>query len=87
MDQNQRRKINKNPFILDSKEPTLNYQDFINQEVRYSSLKLLFPEKVDELFKQAENDFCYVLYFLNLIRLLDNYDNLLIYLTICYNSL
>ncbi|MDR1150260.1 MAG: pyruvate:ferredoxin (flavodoxin) oxidoreductase, partial [Clostridiales bacterium] len=47
---------NKNPFILDSKEPTLSYQDFINQEVRYSSLKLLFPEKVDELFKQAELD-------------------------------
>ncbi len=46
----------KNPFSLDSKEPTASFQDFIGSEVRYSSLKLTFPEVADELFKAAEED-------------------------------
>ncbi|MCL2708344.1 MAG: pyruvate:ferredoxin (flavodoxin) oxidoreductase [Defluviitaleaceae bacterium] len=29
----------KNPFIMDSKEPTASFQDFINSEIRYTSLK------------------------------------------------
>ena len=33
----------KNPFVLDSKEPTGNFQDFLNTEVRYTSLKQTFP--------------------------------------------
>jgi pyruvate-ferredoxin/flavodoxin oxidoreductase len=49
-------KENKNPFMLDSKEPTKSFQDFLNNEVRYSSLKLFFPDKADELFKKAEAD-------------------------------
>ncbi|HBR02481.1 MAG TPA: pyruvate:ferredoxin (flavodoxin) oxidoreductase, partial [Ruminiclostridium sp.] len=44
----------KNPFILDSKEPTKSFQDFIKDEVRYSSLKKTFPEIADELFQAAE---------------------------------
>ncbi|HHY06604.1 MAG TPA: pyruvate:ferredoxin (flavodoxin) oxidoreductase [Clostridia bacterium] len=47
---------NKNPFILDSKEPTLNFQDFILGEVRYASLLKTFPEIADDLFAQAEEE-------------------------------
>ncbi len=46
----------KNPFILDSKEPTGDFQEFINGEVRYSSLKRTFPDIAEELFKKAEED-------------------------------
>jgi pyruvate-ferredoxin/flavodoxin oxidoreductase len=46
----------KNPFILDSKEPTGSFRDFILSEVRYSSLAQLFPEKAEELFKKTEDD-------------------------------
>ncbi|QAT60925.1 pyruvate:ferredoxin (flavodoxin) oxidoreductase [Acidilutibacter cellobiosedens] len=46
----------KNPFILDSKEPKEPFMDFINGEVRYTSLKKTFPESADELFKKAEED-------------------------------
>ena len=46
----------KNPFILDSKEPTGNFRDFILSEVRYASLAQLFPEKAEELFKKTEAD-------------------------------
>ena len=44
------------PFTLDSKEPTESYQDFILNEVRYSSLKRAFPEKAENLFARAEAD-------------------------------
>jgi pyruvate-ferredoxin/flavodoxin oxidoreductase len=46
----------KNPFILESKDPTASFQDFIASEVRYSSLKLSFPDAADELFAAAEAD-------------------------------
>lgn len=46
----------KNPFILDSKEPTGDFIEFLNTEVRYTSLKRTFPEVADELFKKAEED-------------------------------
>ena len=44
----------KNPFQLDSKEPSESFQEFIQGEVRYSSLKISFPESADELYDQAE---------------------------------
>ena len=44
----------KNPFQMDSKEPSTSYNDFIMNEVRYSSLARKFPEKAEELFKAAE---------------------------------
>ncbi|MCK4957290.1 MAG: pyruvate:ferredoxin (flavodoxin) oxidoreductase, partial [Candidatus Cloacimonetes bacterium] len=37
----------KNPFILDSKEPTLPVLDFLEGEKRYTSLERTFPEKVE----------------------------------------
>ena len=47
----------KNPFTLDSKEPEwTSFQDFLSSEVRYSSLKMMFPEEADELFKAAEDN-------------------------------
>ena len=46
----------KNPFTLDSKEPTGDFQDFLNGEVRYTSLKRTFPDVAQKLFKQAEED-------------------------------
>ncbi len=46
----------KNPLSIDSKEPTGSYEDYIMSEVRYNSLKLTFPERVEELIpKAAEN--------------------------------
>ena len=46
-----------NPFILDSKEPDWSkFQDFINSEVRYSSLKRSFPEEAEVLFKKTEEN-------------------------------
>jgi pyruvate-ferredoxin/flavodoxin oxidoreductase len=46
----------KNPFSLDSKAPTKSFQDFLMDQVRYSSLLKEFPEDGDKLFEQAEND-------------------------------
>jgi|SRR5680860_847327 len=44
----------KNPFSLDSKEPTTSFREFIMGEVRYSSLLNTFPESAEELFAGAE---------------------------------
>jgi pyruvate-ferredoxin/flavodoxin oxidoreductase len=50
-------KEGKNPFILDSKEPEWSkFQEFINSEVRYTSLQKMFPEEAEILFKQAEDN-------------------------------
>ncbi len=50
------KKEGKNPFTLDSKEPTASYQDFIAGETRYRTLKQLFPDAAAQLFPQAEED-------------------------------
>lgn len=50
-------KEGKNPFVLDSKEPDWSkFQEFLNGEVRYTSLKKAFPEVAGELFKAAEEN-------------------------------
>jgi len=46
----------KNPFILDSKEPTGNFKEFLMGEVRYSSLTRTFPDAAEKLFAKAEQD-------------------------------
>lgn len=46
----------KKAFSLDSKEPTLNLQEFLMGEVRYSSLKKKFPEAAEVLFEKTEKD-------------------------------
>ena len=44
----------KNPFTMDSKEPTTSYRDFIMNEARYASLTRSFPDRAEELFEKAE---------------------------------
>jgi len=46
----------KNPFSLDSKDPTASYKEFILGETRYTSLAKMFPEVADTLFDRAEQD-------------------------------
>ena len=50
------KKEGKNPFVLDSKEPTMNLRDFLMGEVRFSSLTRTFPEEAEKLLKEAETD-------------------------------
>ena len=50
------KKAGKNPFSLDSKEPTESFRDFIMGQVRYTSLLKEFPDKAEQLFEKAEND-------------------------------
>lgn len=42
-----------NPFVLDSKEPTAPYEEFIMGETRYASLKKVMPDVAENLFKEA----------------------------------
>ena len=46
----------KNPFTLDSKAPTGDFQQFLLGENRYASLQLSFPEKAQELYEKAARD-------------------------------
>ena len=41
-------------FILDSKEPTEDYQAFLDGEVRYNALKRANPDRAAELFAKSE---------------------------------
>ena len=40
-------------FTLDSKQPSLDYESFLDGEVRYASLKRTFPENAKELFAEG----------------------------------
>lgn len=47
----------KNPFTLDSKEPNWDkFQEFLDGEVRYTSLRKGFPEIADELYQSAKEN-------------------------------
>ena len=46
----------KNPFILDSKEPTGDFRAFLMSENRYSSLARQFPDIAEQLLARAEED-------------------------------
>ena len=46
----------KNPFVLDSKEPTADFKEFLMGEVRYASLAKAFPEAADALFEKTHKD-------------------------------
>ena len=46
----------KNPFILDSKDPKSDFKDFLMGEVRYDSLAKAFPKEAEELFNKTEKD-------------------------------
>lgn len=44
----------KNPFTLDSREPTKPFKEFIQGEVRYSSLMNVFPDIAEKMSDMAE---------------------------------
>ncbi|MDF2859346.1 MAG: nifJ2, partial [Neobacillus sp.] len=44
----------KNPFTLTSKPGDGTYQDFLNNETRYSRLQRSFPERAEKLFSDSE---------------------------------
>jgi pyruvate-ferredoxin/flavodoxin oxidoreductase len=46
----------KNPFTLDSKEPSADFNEFLLGEVRYTSLQKTFPEQAKRLFVKAATD-------------------------------
>ncbi|MCM1187426.1 MAG: pyruvate:ferredoxin (flavodoxin) oxidoreductase [Lachnoclostridium sp.] len=46
----------KNPFQLDSKEPSLNYEDFLAGENRYALLARKHPEEAKSLFAKAAKE-------------------------------
>lgn len=46
----------KNPFVLDSKEPTFELKDFMMGEVRFAALTRTFAEEAERLLKEAEAD-------------------------------
>ncbi|MBC7186648.1 MAG: pyruvate:ferredoxin (flavodoxin) oxidoreductase [Calditrichaeota bacterium] len=48
------KKEGKNPFILDSKEPQIPVAEFLEGEKRYNSLKINFPEKVQNYWPQFQ---------------------------------
>ncbi len=46
----------KNPFSLDSKEPTEDFMTFLMEQVRYSALLKQFPDQAESLFEKAKAD-------------------------------
>ncbi len=46
-------KQGKNPFHLDSGEPTLDYEEFLSGEIRYDALQKSRPEQAKALFQKA----------------------------------
>ena len=57
----------KNPFSLDSKKPTGDFNKFLMGEVRYASLSKSFPEAAEALFEKTKAD---------AMERLDNYKKL-----------
>ena len=43
----------KNPFVLDSKEPTQDFKEYIKSEIRFSALSKVVPEQMEEIFDSA----------------------------------
>ena len=43
-------------FVIDSREPAADYQEFLNGEARFAALKQSFPERAEELFKKSEEN-------------------------------
>lgn len=44
------------PMTVDSKEPTMDFAEFLDGETRYAALKRTFPEHAEVLFKEAKAD-------------------------------
>ena len=48
------REQGRNPFTLDSGEPSLDYEEFLNGEIRYDALRRYDPEQAKALFQKAQ---------------------------------
>ena len=48
------RKAGKNPFVLDSPRPTIKFEDYAYNELRYTILKKTNPEEAEKLLKVAQ---------------------------------
>lgn len=46
----------KNPFVLDSQEPKLDYKEFLTGEVRFHALARSNPKRAEELFEESEKN-------------------------------
>jgi pyruvate-ferredoxin/flavodoxin oxidoreductase len=46
----------KNPFVWESREPSIDFKDYIMNEIRYKALKINFPDNADRLYNLAEGD-------------------------------
>ena len=46
----------KNPFTLDSKEPTESFREFLMGQVRYAAISKQYPDVAEELFNMAEEN-------------------------------
>ena len=44
------------PMVVDSRQPSLDYEEFLAGEVRYASLHRTFPEHAEVLFRLAKED-------------------------------
>ena len=44
------------PLVVDSKQPMMAYEDFLDGETRYSALKRTFPKNAEELFSIGAKD-------------------------------
>ncbi|MBR7147588.1 MAG: pyruvate:ferredoxin (flavodoxin) oxidoreductase [Firmicutes bacterium] len=51
-----RKERGEQPFVLDSKDPTGNFREFLLDQIRYSSLTREDPEVAEVLFQKAEED-------------------------------
>ncbi|NOR15808.1 MAG: pyruvate:ferredoxin (flavodoxin) oxidoreductase, partial [Candidatus Aminicenantes bacterium] len=49
-------KEGKNPLVLDSREPKLEYHDFLQNEIRYRTLVQQYPKEAEILFAQAARE-------------------------------
>ncbi|MBR4870083.1 MAG: 4Fe-4S dicluster domain-containing protein, partial [Oscillospiraceae bacterium] len=47
---------NDQPLTVDSKEPTMAFEDFLDGETRYAALRRTFPENAETLFSAAKED-------------------------------
>jgi pyruvate-ferredoxin/flavodoxin oxidoreductase len=49
-------KEGKNPLVLDSREPKLDYRELLNNEIRYRTLLQQYPKEAEILFEQAARE-------------------------------
>ena len=52
-------KAGKNPMIIDSKEPTINFAEYAMNENRYRRLKMSNAEHAAELMQKSQEDACF----------------------------